>query len=200
MKILLCIIFISLFLLIGCTSSQQYTSEPTIKEVFYEAPTKFVQEELAAQCTTIVVLETEKGIIKFALFENEIPNNTSNFIKLVEESFFDNTYFHRVVKEISLNIIQGGCPNTKDNNPLNDGHGGLEYCIDDEFNSDLRHIRGAVSMANSGPNTNGSQFFICLDAEFHLNNKHTVIGQVILGMEVADQIEKGDKILHATIE
>ncbi len=199
MRFFIYIIFFILIISINCANSEPPIKETT-KEVTYNPRAKLTQVELALECSTIVILETEKGIIKFALFEKEAPKNTSNIIKLINEGFYDSTYFHRIVKDKTLNIIQGGDPNTKDNDPKNDGFGGVDYTVEDEFTSKLRHIRGTVSMANSGANTNGCQFFICLDAEFHLNNRYTIIGQVISNMEVSDNIEKGDKILHATIE
>ncbi len=142
------------------------------------------------------VIKTDKGDIELVLFEDDAPNTVANFVSLAESGFYDGCRFHRVIKGF---VIQGGDPNSKDDDPSNDGMGGPGYVIDDECNPRRKHLRGSLSMANRGPNTNGSQFFICYAPQPHLDGKHTVFGHVLKGMDVVDRIEKGDKILSIRI-
>jgi len=136
------------------------------------------------------VLETTKGTIKFELKESEAPITTKNFIDLAQKGFYNGLYFHRVIRGF---MIQGGCPK-------GDGTGGPGYKIRDEFSPKLKHTKGAVSMANAGPNTGGSQFFITEDPQPHLDGKHSVFGQVTEGQNVVESIKKGDKILKVTFQ
>ena len=138
----------------------------------------------------IAVLETVKGTIKFELKETEAPITTKNFIDLAHKGFYNGLSFHRVIREF---MIQGGCPK-------GDGTGGPGYSIRDEFHPKLKHTKGAVSMANAGPNTGGSQFFITEAPQPHLDGKHSVFGQVTEGQNVVESIKKGDKILKVTIQ
>ena len=135
------------------------------------------------------VLETAKGNIKFELKESEAPITTKNFIDLAEKGFYNGLKFHRVIRRF---MIQGGCPQGT-------GTGGPGYTIKDEFHPKLKHTKGAVSMANSGPNSGGSQFFITEDPQPHLDGKHSVFGQVTEGQDIVEKIEQGDKILKVTI-
>ena len=138
----------------------------------------------------IATIETEKGDIKIQLFENKAPITTKNFIDLSEKGFYDGLTFHRVIRGF---MIQGGDPN-------GDGTGGPGYKIPDEFHPDLKHdSEGILSMANAGPNTGGSQFFITEAPQPHLDGKHSVFGKVIEGMEVVTSIEQGDEIITITI-
>lgn len=140
----------------------------------------------------IAVLETNKGVIKIKLFKDKAPKTVDNFIKLANQSFYDGVKFHRMIKDF---MIQTGDPNSKDNNWDDDGTGGPGYKFDDEIN-DIKLTKGKVAMANSGPNTNGSQFFIVTAASTPwLDGKHTVFGEVIEGMDVVAAIEnvKTDK-------
>lgn len=140
----------------------------------------------------IVVLETNKGAIKIKLFKDKAPNTVENFIKLVNQNFYDGVKFHRVIQDF---MIQAGDPNSKDNNWDDDGTGGPGYKFDDEIN-DIKLVKGKVAMANSGPNTNGSQFFIVTaQSAPWLDGKHTVFGEVIEGMDAVSAIEnvKTDK-------
>lgn len=129
----------------------------------------------------------DMGEIHIQLLPEHAPNTVANFIELANEHFYDGTIFHRVVPDF---MIQGGDPNSKDNDPRDDGKGGPDYYIDDEPNP-LPHLRGVVSMANKGrEDTAGSQFFIVHgDSEF-LNGQHTAFGRVIEGMDVVDAIAK----------
>lgn len=124
------------------------------------------------------LMETSMGNIKIALAEDKAPLTTKNFITLAEKGFYNGLAFHRVIKDF---MIQGGDPN-------GDGTGGPGYMIKDEFHPDLKHDRGVISMANAGPNTGGSQFFITVVDTPWLNNKHAVFGKVVEGMAVVDKI------------
>ena len=127
---------------------------------------------------TSVTLETTMGDIKIELFEKEMPVTAGNFRKLVESGFYDGIIFHRVIKDF---MIQGG-------DPTGTGSGGPGYSIKDEFGKNNKNNRGTISMANAGPNTGGSQFFINLVDNNYLDKKHPVFGKVIAGMEVVDSI------------
>lgn len=162
-----------------------------------------------------VVIETEKGNIELELYSDIAPKTVENFIKLTEEGFYDGTKFHRVEPNF---VIQGGDPLSKDDDPINDGTGGPGYTFEDEINpialnmniketkeleqlgykytiglKSIPHETGVISMANRGPNTNGSQFFIITGpAQKDLDGLHTVFGRVVEGMDVAKSIEQGD--------
>jgi len=124
-------------------------------------------------------MQTNAGPITFELFDEDAPKTVENFKKLSEDGFYDGLIFHRVIREF---MVQGGCPQGT-------GTGGPGYQFEDEFN-DNKVVRGALAMANSGPNTNGSQFFIVTtDAAPWLDGKHTVFGQVTDGMDAVDSIE-----------
>ncbi len=127
------------------------------------------------------------GKIRIELYPEAAPKTVAQFEKLAGEGFYDGTTFHRVIPGF---MIQGGCPNTRNADPRDDGKGGGEYALDDEF-SDLPHKRGSVSLANRGShNTGGTQFFIALADAPRLDGKHTLFGRVIEGMEVVDAIAK----------
>lgn len=124
-----------------------------------------------------ILMETTMGNIKIELFE-DMPITAGNFKKLVEKGFYDGVTFHRVIPKF---MIQGG-------DPTGTGMGGPGYTIKDEFNKKYRNSRGTISMANAGPNTGGSQFFINVVDNFYLDSKHPVFGMVVEGMEVVDSI------------
>jgi peptidylprolyl isomerase len=126
-----------------------------------------------------VILHTTMGDIKIELFE-EMPITAGNFAKLVDKGFYDGTIFHRVIDKF---MIQGG-------DPTGTGMGGPGYQIPDEFTKSNRNNKGTFSMANAGPNTGGSQFFINLVDNNHLDRMHPVFGKVVAGMEVVDSIGK----------
>ncbi len=145
----------------------------------------------------IAVIETNKGNIKLELFTNDAPKTVENFMKLASENFYDEIKFHRVISDF---MIQTGDPLSKDDDPANDGTGGPGYSFEDEINSHKIEV-GSLAMANSGPNTNGSQFFIVTErAQPHLDGKHTVFGKVLEGMEVVRNIEQGDVMERVFIE
>ncbi|HVG68846.1 MAG TPA: peptidylprolyl isomerase [Gaiellales bacterium] len=124
-------------------------------------------------------IETNHGTIQLELFDEEAPQTVANFRKLASEGFYDGLVFHRVIGNF---MIQGGCPNGT-------GTGGPGYTFDDEFN-EHPIVRGTLAMANAGPNTNGSQFFIVTaEATPWLDGKHTAFGRVLDGMDVIDTIE-----------
>ncbi|MCW2925079.1 MAG: peptidylprolyl isomerase [Thermoleophilia bacterium] len=125
------------------------------------------------------VMSTSEGDITFDLFPDDAPETVENFTKLANDGFYDGLTFHRIIKDF---MIQGGCPEGT-------GRGGPGYTFKDEFN-DHKVVRGALAMANAGPNTNGSQFFIVTaDAASWLDGKHTVFGQVAEGMDVVVKLE-----------
>src|SRR5213593_4680258 len=129
---------------------------------------------------TAVLLHTSMGDVTIELFDARMPITTENFRKLVEKKFYDGTIFHRVIAGF---MIQGG-------DPEGTGYGGPGCAIKDEFTKENRNARGTISMANSGPNSGGSQFFINLVDNRRLDPKHPVFGKVVGGMEVADAISR----------
>ncbi len=138
----------------------------------------------------VATFETTKGTIRVQLHDDKAPKTVENFETLVGKGFYDGLMFHRVIEDF---MIQGGCPEGT-------GTGGPGYQFEDEFHSDLKHDGpGVLSMANSGPNTNGSQFFITHVATPWLDGKHSIFGQVIDSQDVVDAIEAGDNIEKLTI-
>ncbi|HUE77902.1 MAG TPA: peptidylprolyl isomerase [Longimicrobiales bacterium] len=124
-------------------------------------------------------VETNYGPLKVELFQDRAPKTTANFIELAEKGFYDGVVFHRIIEDF---MIQGG-------DPTGTGRGGPGHTIDDEFHPELRHDEaGILSMANAGPNTGGSQFFITLAATSWLDGKHAVFGKVVEGMDVVRAI------------
>lgn len=137
--------------------------------------------------TMQATLSTNKGDIVIELFADRVPNTVANFTKLAGENFYDGVKFHRVIKGF---MIQGGDPLTKDDTQMDLwGTGGPGYAFADEITDENRNDIGTISMANSGPNTNGSQFFINTGANNFLDSKHTVFGKVVSGMDVVTAIE-----------
>jgi cyclophilin family peptidyl-prolyl cis-trans isomerase len=127
---------------------------------------------------SVAAMRTTEGVIVFELFDEDAPKTVANFKKLAGEKFYDGLTFHRIIKDF---MAQGGCPQGT-------GTGGPGYQFEDEFN-DHKVVRGALAMANAGPNTNGSQFFIVTaDEASWLDGKHTVFGQVIEGADVVDRL------------
>lgn len=136
---------------------------------------------------TTVVMTTNKGAITIELFADTKPNTVANFVKLANEGFYNGTRFHRVIKGF---MIQGGDPLSKDmTKQAYWGTGGPGYQFADEIGTDNKNVIGSISMANAGPNTNGSQFFINTADNSFLNPKHTAFGRVTAGMEVVTAIE-----------
>lgn len=136
---------------------------------------------------TTVVMTTNKGAITLELFADKKPKTVENFVKLAKEGFYNGTRFHRVIKGF---MIQGGDPLSKDlANQNRWGTGGPGYAFADEIGTENKNDIGTISMANSGPNTNGSQFFINTANNNFLDTKHTAFGRVIAGMEAVTAIE-----------
>ena len=134
--------------------------------------------------------DTDRGPIKVELYPDKAPLTVANFVNLARRGFYDGLKFHRVIPDF---MIQGGCPQGT-------GTGGPGYKFEDETTNGVRHERGVLSMANAGPNTNGSQFFITHVATPWLDGKHTVFGKVTDGMDVVDKIAQGDTIKSVRIE
>ncbi|HSG17663.1 MAG TPA: peptidylprolyl isomerase [Anaerolineae bacterium] len=136
-----------------------------------------------------VDMETNRGTIVLELYPQYAPQTVNNFVFLASEGFYDGVVFHRVISDF---MIQGG-------DPTGSGRGGPGYRFGDEFaGNPLKHETGVISMANAGPGTNGSQFFITHSPQPHLNGKHTVFGKVIEGQDVVDVIRSGDVMNSVT--
>jgi len=137
-----------------------------------------------------VTIETDKGDMKLELYPEHAPKTVNNFVFLAQEGFYDGIVFHRVISDF---MIQGG-------DPTGTGTGGPGYRFEDEFaENPLRHETGVISMANAGPDTNGSQFFITHSPQPHLDGMHTVFGKVVKGQEVVDAIQQGDRMVKVTV-
>ena len=134
--------------------------------------------------------DTDRGPIRVELAADKAPLTVANFVNLAKRGFYDGLKFHRVIDDF---MIQGGCPQGI-------GTGGPGYKFEDEANNGLGHERGVLSMANAGPNTNGSQFFITHVATPWLNGKHTVFGKVVEGLDAVDAVKQGDTIKSVTSE
>lgn len=138
----------------------------------------------------VATFVTAKGTIRVQLHADKVPNTVANFEKLAAKGFYNGLKFHRVIADF---MIQGGCPKGT-------GTGGPGYQFADEFHPDLRHDRaGVLSMANSGPNTNGSQFFITHGPTPWLDDKHSIFGNVIAGQDVVNKIRQGDVMQSVTV-
>ncbi len=154
----------------------------------YSAPPKMSIDQARNYSATF---DTSRGQIVCELYARDAPNTVSNFVFLAREGFYDGTKFHRVIEDF---MIQGG-------DPQGTGMGGPGYKFADELtNNPRKHKVGSLSMANAGPNTNGSQFFITHIATDWLNGKHTVFGQVKSGQDVVNKVQKGDTLNKLTIE
>ena len=135
-------------------------------------------------------IKTARGDIELELSPEYAPKTVNNFVFLTHQGFYDGVSFHRVIGNF---MIQGG-------DPTGTGRGGPGYRFEDEFEGNpLTHETGVISMANAGPNTNGSQFFITHSPQPHLNGKHTVFGRVVSGQDVVDAISQGDVMIGVTI-
>jgi len=131
-------------------------------------------------------INTDRGTMVVEFYEQDAPNTVNNFVKLAKDGFYNNLNFHRVIPNF---VAQGGCPN-------GNGAGGPGYKIDCELEGDNQyHDKGVLSMAHAGPNTGGSQFFLCHNRQGtqHLDKKHTCFGKVTDGLEIVEQIQQGDK-------
>lgn len=143
------------------------------------------------EIAVFAVIDTTKGSIRLRLHADKTPLTVANFVNLARRGYYDGVTFHRVIAQF---MVQGGDPTAT-------GRGGPGYRFGDEFVGDLRHDRpGILSMANAGPGTNGSQFFITHVPTPHLDGKHTVFGEVTEGQDVVDAIRQGDTMNSVTIE
>ncbi len=137
-----------------------------------------------------VAIETDKGKMELELYPEHAPKTVNNFVFLAREGYYDGVVFHRVIGNF---MIQGG-------DPTGTGRGGPGYQFEDEVaGNPLKHERGVISMANAGPNTNGSQFFITHAPQPHLDGNHTVFGRVVTGLEIVDAIAQGDTMVKLTV-
>ena len=136
------------------------------------------------------LFDTDRGPIKLELYPDKAPLTVANFVNLARRGFYDGLNFHRVIADF---MVQGGCPEGS-------GRCGPGYRFEDEADNGVRHERGVLSMANAGPNTNGSQFFITHVATPWLDGKHTVFGKVVEGLDVVDAVRQGDTIKSVRIE
>jgi peptidyl-prolyl cis-trans isomerase B (cyclophilin B) len=137
------------------------------------------------------VMRTNKGNVVLELYPEHAPKTVNNFVFLANQGYYDGVSFHRVIPGF---VVQGG-------DPTGTGRGGPGYQFEDETKGNpLEHETKVISMANAGPNTNGSQFFITLEPQPHLNGKHTVFGKVVEGAEVVDRIDQGDTMNEVTAE
>ena len=186
----------ALLMLAGCA---QKSPEDEISEIYEGSPESYIvstepimnnfdQVAMPETGEQIVVMETSKGTIKIRLFPEYAPKTVENFVGLIEKGYYDGLTFHRVIPDF---MIQGG-------DPTGTGRGGESFWggkFEDEFSPNLSNIKGALSMANAGPNTNGSQFFIVQKegGTDWLNNRHSVFGQVIEGMDFVDEIANAER-------
>ena len=143
---------------------------------------------------TKALFETDAGIIKIELFNNDAPNTVNNFTKLISEGFYDGLTFHRVIPGF---MAQGGCPNSRNGSSGMPGTGGPGYNIKCEINSN-KHLKGSLSMAHAGKDTGGSQFFIVYEAQPHLDGVHTVFGKTD-DMDIVLKLTNGSKIIKASL-
>ncbi|MBI5369377.1 MAG: peptidylprolyl isomerase [Planctomycetes bacterium] len=143
-----------------------------------------------------ITIHTNRGNIQLELFEDDAPNTVANFVSLVEKGFYDGIKFHRVIPNF---MIQTGDPYSKDGGgPV--GTGGPGYLIKDECSPRLKHERGVLSMANAGPNTGGSQFFITHVPTGWLDGKHAIFGRTLSGLDVVDKVQQGDVMTKVTVD
>jgi peptidyl-prolyl cis-trans isomerase B (cyclophilin B) len=207
----LALLLVSCMLLLSCkkesmpeaAKTSESTSEPAA-EIKEEAPAPETVEPSEAEDTgppteaeiaeakeadEVAVFETTQGKIVIELYPDSAPITVANFRKLIKRKFYDGLAFHRYVQDF---VIQGG-------DPAGDGTGGPGYTITDEFN-ERKHMAGAVAMAHKGPNTAGSQFYICLAPAPHLDGSYTNFGQVIQGMDNVFKLRQGDKMTQVTLE
>ena len=146
--------------------------------------------QIDLKLTYTVTMQTNKGDIVLELYPQYAPKTVNNFVFLVKEGFYDGVTFHRVISNF---VIQGG-------DPTGTGRGGPGYKFEDELRGNpLKHETGMISMANAGPNTNGSQFFITHSPQPHLDGKHTVFGKVTSSMDVVNAIRQGDQMIQVTV-
>ena len=188
-QIAIAILAAGTLLLASCTSEEAEPSpepEPSGEPKTYSEPPEMI---IDTSKDYTAKMETEHGDMVLEMFASDVPNTVNNFVFLANEGFYDGTTFHRVVPGF---VAQGG-------DPTGTGRGGPGYQFADEF-SDHTHTAGALSMANAGPDTNGSQFFITFTPQHGLDGKHSVFGQLVDGTDVLEAIKQGDTITRIVIE
>ena len=154
----------------------------------YDAPPAM---QIDTDKTYRATIATNRGDIVLDLYPEHAPKTVNNFVSLARDGFYDGITFHRVISNF---MVQGG-------DPTGTGRGGPGYQFEDEVRDNpLKHEAGVISMANAGPNTNGSQFFITHSPQPHLNGRHTVFGKVVEGQDVVDSIRQGDTMESVSIE
>jgi len=149
---------------------------------------KHFKRDFSKTKQVFVEITTHEGLIKLELDFKQAPNTVANFMSLAESGLYKGLVFHRIIP----GFMTQGC------DPAGDGTGGPGYTIDNETNN-LKHVPGAVSMANAGPNTGGSQFFVCHTAQSHLDGRHTIFGKLVSGFDVLTRIERGDPMLDVKV-
>jgi len=174
----------SLFLASCGSGTTEPTPEPEIKT--YSGPPDMV---IDTSKEYNAIIETERGDMIFELFASDVPNTVNNFVFLANDGYYNGTTFHRVIPGF---VAQGG-------DPTGTGRGNPGYTFADEF-TEHTHEAGALSMANAGADTNGSQFFITFTPQHGLDGKHSVFGQLVEGWRVLEQIEQGDAVITIDIE
>lgn len=168
------------------SSPQEEGQVPVQQESTEQTSSAEISETSVMKDEVTVVMSTSMGDITLELNAKDAPNTVANFVKLAESGFYDDTKFHRVIANF---MIQGGDPQTKDDSLMHLwGTGGPGYTFADEIHTNNNNAIGTISMANAGPNTNGSQFFINVAANDFLDDKHTVFGYVTEGMDVVNAI------------
>lgn len=146
--------------------------------------------QIDPQKTYHVTIETNRGDMELELYAEHAPKTVNNFVFLAQKGFYDGIVFHRVISDF---MVQGG-------DPTGTGRGGPGYQFEDEVaGNPLKHETAVISMANSGPNTNGSQFFITHSPQLHLDGMHTVFGKVVEGQEIVNAIQQGDRMVQVMV-
>ena len=161
------ILTLFIMLLVACRGTKKEVTEETITRTLREGKRSYMFIDVK-----------DYGRIVIKMYPDYAPKNVANIVKLAEKGYYNGVSFHRVIDGF---VIQGG-------DPSGTGAGGLGYTVEDEISPDLKHLKGTVAMANRGPNTNGSQFYICLVNLPHLDGCYTIIGEVVEGMDVVERI------------
>ncbi len=188
-------------------ATRYFLAQFTSQNVLYKSPTFFLLLLTLIGCALpfsqnltleeqVAVVTTDKGLFVLEFYPDAAPVAVDNFIKLINQKFYDGLTFHRKVDTRGLNIIQGGCPK-------GDGTGGPGWTITDEYThpNQRPHVRGTLAMARtSEPNSSGSQFYICLKPQPHLDGDYTTFGGVIQGMDIVDQLSMGDVMTKIQLE
>ncbi len=160
------------------------------EEAAYYSGPRHLPSHWTPPMSLFATFDTDRGPVRLELYPDKAPLTVANFVNLAKRGFYDGLNFHRVIPDF---MVQGGCPQGT-------GTGGPGYKFEDETSNGVRHERGVLSMANAGPSTNGSQFFITHVATPWLDGKHTVFGKVVEGMDIVDKVAQGDLIKSVKFE